>query len=162
MQIAKKKMALDHLVIGHMDNETIDTGDIRSIMEFGAAAAFSDDNADGTSETDQGNVIHYDDAAIDALFEQVDKEEAIQLEQAKSKSNTKSFLSFARVWRPEGITELPDNERDALSEEFWQDIVDETLHKEREALEKYGRGARKRKNVCTLCLGVVSCSLTMM
>ncbi|CAO2655961.1 Nn.00g047640.m01.CDS01 [Neocucurbitaria sp. VM-36] len=143
MQMGRKKMALDHVVVEQLDTEDIEDQDVESILKFGAAELFKDDNAD--------HDIRYDDASIDKLLDRS------QIENTKTSDDTsaESQFSFARIWA---------NDKGGLQDDF--DTVDEEtapdpgvwdkILKERQAAaaaealaraEAMGRGRRAKVNV---------------
>lgn len=86
VQMGRKKMALDHVVVEQLGEEDIDDKDVESILKFGAAELFKDDNAE--------HDIRYDDASIDKLLDRS------QIENTKTSNDgsAESQFSFARVW----------------------------------------------------------------
>ncbi|KAH3934471.1 hypothetical protein JI435_064500 [Parastagonospora nodorum SN15] len=144
IQMGRKKMALDHVVVEQLDADDIEEHDVESILKFGAAELFKDDNADQD--------IRYDDESIEKLLDRS------QIENTKSNATDDSAeaqFSFARVWANDKGTlqddlETPDEEV-APDPGVWDKIL-----KERQALaaaealaraEAMGRGRRARGNV---------------
>ncbi|GAU17725.1 hypothetical protein TSUD_07870 [Trifolium subterraneum] len=74
IEIAKKKMVLEHLVVGGMKGQNINQEELDDIIRYGSKELFADEN-DAVGKSRQ---IHYDDAAIDRLLDrdQVGDEEA--------------------------------------------------------------------------------------
>ncbi|KAF1845477.1 chromodomain-helicase-DNA-binding protein 4 [Cucurbitaria berberidis CBS 394.84] len=146
MQMGRKKMALDHVVVEQLGNSTeeIEDHDVESILKFGAAELFKDDGAD--------HDIRFDDASIDKLLDRS------QIENTKTSGDddsAESQFSFARIWA---------NDKGGLQEDF--DTVDEEVApdpgvwdkilKERQAAaakealaraEAMGRGRRAKANI---------------
>lgn len=161
LQIGKRKMALEHLVVERMnENEEEKIEDFESILKFGAEALFADDDSKD---------IHYDSAAIDNLLDR-EKYRQVALEKQKEeiqeaeKGNAKaaeqgSNFSFAKVWKVDGsMDDLPSDADSTAegntSEDFWQKFLKqqglEAARKKEEkrlAIENLGRGARKRAAV---------------
>ncbi|KAF2130237.1 hypothetical protein P153DRAFT_430497 [Dothidotthia symphoricarpi CBS 119687] len=143
MQMGRKKMALDHVVVEQLDADNPEDQDVESILKFGAAELFNDDNAD--------HDIRYDDASVEKLIDRS------QLENTKTSADdsAESQFSFARIWANDTGT-LQEN-LDSVEEEVAPDpgVWDKIL-KERQALaaaealaraEAHGRGRRARMNV---------------
>ena len=139
MQIGKKKMALDHIMIEKMDAPDDAGMDLESILKHGTDALFKDDD---TLD------IKYDSASVDRLL---DRSQVEDTEIDKDKSAESQF-SFARVWAndkgtlEQGMENSEDHEPDPS---IWDAILKE---REREAAEEaakraedLGRGRRKRQ-----------------
>lgn len=139
MQIGKKKMALDHLMIEQMDAADDAGLDVESILRHGTDSLFKDDDT---------HDIKYDSASVDRLLDRS------QIEDTKidSDKSAESQFSFARVWAndkgtmEEGLGISDDAEPDPS---IWDAILKE---REREAAkeaatreEALGRGRRKRQ-----------------
>ncbi|KAI8336399.1 P-loop containing nucleoside triphosphate hydrolase protein [Choanephora cucurbitarum] len=157
LQIGKKKMALEHVVVERMkadDEEKLE--DIESILKYGTEALFADDDSKD---------IVYDEAAIDNLLnreqyrqvatEQQQKEIEASEEESKRENGGMNF-SFAQVWQVDGtIKELDENQADEEKEsDFWQKFLKEqqaAAEKKKEeqkiAEANLGRGARKRAQI---------------
>ncbi|KAF1912720.1 PHD/FYVE-zinc-finger like domain-containing protein [Ampelomyces quisqualis] len=144
IQMGRKKMALDHVVVEHLDTEDIEEHDVESILKFGAAELFKDDN------TDQD--IRYDDEAIEKLLDRS------QIENKKASATDDSAdaqFSFARVWASDKGA-LQDDLGTAQEEVAPDPGVWDKILKERQAVaaaealaraEAMGRGRRARGNV---------------
>ncbi|KAI0578669.1 HepA Superfamily II DNA RNA helicase SNF2 family [Pyrenophora tritici-repentis] len=104
MQMGKKKMALDKVVVQDLDREDPEDEDVESILKYGAAELFKDDDAD--------HDIRYDDASIDKLLDRS------QIENTKTgdDDSAESQFGFARIWV---------NEKGTLQDDF--DTVDEEI-----------------------------------
>ena len=150
MQIGKKKMMLDHVLIEQMDAADDAGVDLESILRHGTEAIFADDDTQD---------IKYDTASIDKLLDRSQIEDT----KADKDKSAESQFSFAKVWvndkgtLEEGMEDTPEGEPDPS---LWDKIL---LEREREAIEEkamlereFGRGRRKRE-VCaisflTICL----------
>ncbi|KAF6816237.1 chromatin remodeling complex subunit [Colletotrichum sojae] len=142
MQIGRKKMALDHVLIESMD-DTGEPDDLESILKFGASALFSDDQ----SEKD---IVRYDDASVDKLLDRS------HIEQTKTgdDESAESQFSFARVWANDkgGFEDnLAEENEPTVNPNVWEEILAE---REAEAKriaelnkETLGRGGRRRQVV---------------
>ncbi|KAF2874432.1 PHD/FYVE-zinc-finger like domain-containing protein [Massariosphaeria phaeospora] len=85
VQMGRKKMALDHVVVEQLDADDIENQDVESILKHGAAELF-----EGNSEHD----IRFDEASIEKLLDRS------QMENTKTSgdNSAESQFSFARVW----------------------------------------------------------------
>jgi superfamily II DNA or RNA helicase len=142
MQIGRKKMALDHVVVEAMDAEDMEDKDVESILRYGAAELFNDDGED--------KEIRYDDASIEKLLDRT------QVEKTKSGADdsAESQFSLARVWANEENTledSLNTAEEVAPDPSVWQKILDSRARAAAlEAATKaddFGRGKRSRMAV---------------
>lgn len=141
MQIGKKKMALDHVLIEQMDADDEAGMDLESILLHGTEALFKDDDK---------RDIHYDSASVDKLLDRT------QAENTKTGNDTsaESQFSFARVWANdkgalEDSLEVSDTDRKVPDPSVWESLLKE---RERAAArdaaakqEIFGRGKRKRQ-----------------
>ncbi|KAG8093796.1 hypothetical protein GUJ93_ZPchr0012g21180 [Zizania palustris] len=79
MQLTKKKMVLEHLVVGRLTKANIVQEELDDIIRHGSKELFDDEN----DEAGKSCQIHYDDAAIDKLLDrdQADGEEPVEDEE---------------------------------------------------------------------------------
>jgi chromodomain-helicase-DNA-binding protein 4 len=141
MQIGRKKMALDEVVINQLDEEDVEERDMESILKYGMEELFNDDNSDQD--------IHYDDTSIEKLLDRS------QIENTKSKDNTaESQFGFARIWANDEAAlqeslNVSEEELQAPDPSFWEKILKEREAKAaaRAAKEDLGRGKRQRHTV---------------
>ncbi|XPS69142.1 hypothetical protein M3J09_001422 [Ascochyta lentis] len=144
VQMGRKKMALDHVVVEQLDADEDEEHDVESILKYGAAELFKDDTAD--------HDIRYDDASIEKLL---DRSQIENTKSAAGDDSAESQFSFARVWAND-TGSLQDN-LDIVEEEVAPDpgVWDKIL-KERQAqaaaealarAHALGRGKRARVNV---------------
>lgn len=140
VQIGRKKMALDHVVVERLDTEDLEEKDIASILRHGAAGLFTDNN--GEEE------IKYDSASIEKLLDRS------QIENTKTgeDNSAESQFSFARVWANDQAT-LEDSLNASEEEQVPDPSVWDEIIKEREKAaaaeaatraEAFGRGRRAR------------------
>lgn len=163
LQIGKKKMALEHVVVERMkESEEESFDDIENILKFGAEALFSDD---GSKD------ITYDSASLDSLIDRENyreaatkaQEQAIAAAEQDDIKATEQGLnfSFAKVWKADGVVEDLGSDEDSNKkeedEDFWPKFlkekeIEQARKKEeaRLAAESLGRGARKRAVVVSL------------
>ncbi|KAI9727794.1 MAG: hypothetical protein M1834_007941 [Cirrosporium novae-zelandiae] len=143
MQIGKRKMALDHVLIEQMDADDEAGESLEAILKHGADALFDDDNRSD---------IRYDSTSVDKLLDRS------QFESTKTgdDNSAESQFSFARVWANEK-TALEDNladsesENSQLAESVWEKILAEreraAEEEKRARMESFGRGKRRRRHV---------------
>ncbi|KAG5304531.1 SHREC complex subunit Mit1 [Histoplasma capsulatum G186AR] len=139
MQMGKKKMALDQVLIEHMDVEDDTEIDLEAILRHGADALFDDSTTDD---------IHYDNEAIEKLLDR----SQIENTKAGDDGSAESQFSFARVWVNNTLSDkLGDSETATPSNTVWNKILQE---RERMAAEEakanaqtLGRGKRKRQTI---------------
>ncbi|KAI8351357.1 hypothetical protein B0O80DRAFT_500215 [Mortierella sp. GBAus27b] len=139
VQIGKKKMILDHLIVERMEDDNLDPVDVESILKFGAKALFEE-------ETTTNEDLKYDDAALEALLDRSKIEH--NWEETDGESKVSGF-GFAKVWTDtKGIVdeEIPiDAPPENEEEGFWSTLLRDRLAmayaQEEELL---GRGARRK------------------
>ena len=141
MQIGKKKMALDHVLIQQMDQEDEAGMDLESILRHGASALFDDDSTGD---------IHYDSVSVDKLL---DRSQVENTGTGDDKSAESQF-SFARIWANDKATledGLVDSGDSTPNPTVWDKILQERerAYAKEVALraETLGRGKRRRQNV---------------
>jgi chromodomain-helicase-DNA-binding protein 4 len=141
MQIGRKKMALDHVLIEQMDKEDEAGEDLESILRHGAQALFDEDQ--------KGDDIVYDSASIDRLLDR----SRIEDTKISDDKSVESQFSFARIWANDKGTmeeELADRTGDSTPNPgIWDKILEERerLFEEEQArkAQELGRGKRKRQ-----------------
>ena len=140
MQIGRKKMALDHVLIERMDKDDDAGEDLESTLRHGAQALFEDD---------AGDELVYDSAAVDRLLDRS------QIEDTKTSEDksAESQFSFARIWANDKST-LEDELQDSTATGtpnpgIWDKILEERARMFEEEqvrkMETFGRGKRKRQ-----------------
>ncbi|PKS07606.1 hypothetical protein jhhlp_006212 [Lomentospora prolificans] len=141
MQMGKKKLALDYALIERMDME--DAGDdLEGILRHGAEALFNDNEKE---------VIRYDAASVEKLLDRS------QADKANEDGDTEEgSFSYARIFSAEtgDIEEAALEHLDTpgeLHQSVWDAILAERQAEAERArnmaVEKLGRGGRKRKTV---------------
>lgn len=143
LQIGRKKMALDHLLIESMDDKEGEVAnDVESVLKHGAAALFG--------EGRKKDAIVYDSAAVDKLLDRSAEEET-RMDGDKS---AESAFALARVWAQDDDGELKDDVKPAeqdpsLTLGVWDKILKQREEEARREAEKeaqeLGRGGRRRK-----------------
>lgn len=144
MQIGRKKLALDHVLIQEMDADDADENDLVSILQHGANKIFDD----GTAED-----IVYDSTSVDRLLER----SHIEHTHVSGDKSAESQFSTARVWANDSaamtdtIGDEAEPQQNAPDPGVWAKILKE---RERVAAEEavaradaYGRGRRARHNI---------------
>ena len=142
MQIGKRKMVLDHVLIDRMVAEEDDGRDLESILRHGAQELFEDDNSGD---------IHYDSESVDRLL---DRSQAEQLRTPDDKGTEDPF-SYARVWTNNNQNldgQLGDAAEEApINPSVWDNILKErekaAAEEAKGKAETLGRGKRKRTAV---------------
>ena len=142
MQIGKKKMSLDHVLIDQMEEEEGNNVDLESILRHGAEALFQDEVSD----------ILYDSVSVDKLLERSSQEDTGIGQNASADTQ----FSFARVWANDkgdmgGNLGDESTDRRPIDPSLWDKILKE--REEEVALEAttraetFGRGKRRKTNV---------------
>ncbi|KAL5046863.1 hypothetical protein BDW71DRAFT_60847 [Aspergillus fruticulosus] len=142
MQIGRKKMVLDHVLIDRMAAEDDDGKDLESILRHGAKALFDDDES--------GDII-YTSESVDKLLDRSQAEQAMTPDANASASE----FSFARVWAvdSQGLEDQLNvaEEDPTMSNHTWEKILQEreraAAEEARKKAEILGRGKRKRTTV---------------
>ncbi|KAK3036792.1 hypothetical protein RJ639_030484 [Escallonia herrerae] len=159
MQMTKKKMVLEHLVVGRLKAQNINQEELDDIIRYGSKELFADEN----DEAGKSRQIHYDDAAIDRLLDrdQVGVEEAT-LEDEEEDGFLKAFkvANFeyideveagveeeAQVPPMENKTTVNNPERASYWEELLKDRYE--VHKIEE-FNAMGKGKRSRKQMVSV------------
>lgn len=139
MQIGKKKLVLDHVLIQGMDAEEAEQDDLISVLKHGANKVFSDSDA---------HDVVYDSSSVERLLDRS------HIENTGADKSAETQFSFARVWANDqgALEEAPvEAQETAPDTGVWENIL-----KERERLaadeaaakaEAFGRGRRARANV---------------
>ena len=86
IQIGRKKMALDHVIVEQMGTEEADDLNLESILQYGAAELFD--------ENGESKDIQYDEASIEKLLDRSEVENT----KSGEDNSAESQFSFARVW----------------------------------------------------------------
>jgi chromodomain-helicase-DNA-binding protein 4 len=141
VQMGRKKMALDHVVVEQLGDEDVEEEDVESILKYGAAELFKDDNAD--------HDIRYDDTSIEKLLDR----SQIENTETNDDNSAESQFSFARVWANDTLKDTLDTPDEEVAPDpgVWDEILKERQAKaSAEALARanaLGRGKRARAMV---------------
>lgn len=139
MQIGRKKMALDHVMIERMDAEDDAGEDVETILRHGADALYDDD---GSGD------VHYDSQSVERLLDRG------QMENTKvgKDSSAESQFSFARVWVNDSADmqdDLDVAESTTPNDSTWEKIMKDRERRNAEEArinaENLGRGKRRRQ-----------------
>lgn len=156
MQMTKKKMVLEHLVVGRLKTQQVlNQEELDDILRYGAKELFADENDD----TKKSQQIHYDDAAIDRLLDrsQVENEEATPDEEDNDLLKAFKVANFEYVDEEEKAKEYEGNQDtktvDAEDKaKYWDDLLKQRFEeqKQRDSAAEFGKGKRARKQVVPL------------
>ncbi|KAF8642013.1 hypothetical protein AX16_009734 [Volvariella volvacea WC 439] len=138
MQIGKKKLVLDHLIVQKMDDEETTSGNMESILTHGAQALFE-------SADDSNRDINYSENDIEKLIERTEVEgDDVQ----EAPQGSMSF-TFAKIWSADKDTmeEVEDNDQG----DSWAQTLEKITEAQKKAQEleivQSGRGARRKAAV---------------
>lgn len=138
VQMGRKKMALDHVLIEKMEEENTEI-DMESILKHGAADILNDDVVD----------IRYDEAAVEKLLDRSQTEDT----KVGSDNTAESQFSFARVWANDAASLLDSLSSSDEEERVPDPTVWDRILREREQAaaaeatarqQALGRGKRAR------------------
>ncbi|KAK3988641.1 putative Chromodomain-helicase-DNA-binding protein [Cladorrhinum sp. PSN332] len=138
LQIGRKKLALDHLLIETMDNEDDAPNDVESVLKHGAEALFG--------EGKKKEAIRHDSAAVDKLLDRSVQEET----KTNDDKSAESAFAMARVWANDegGLTEDLETSEKTINLGLWDQILQQREEEARLEAEKQaetlGRGGRRR------------------
>ncbi|OAY53615.1 CHD3-type chromatin-remodeling factor PICKLE [Manihot esculenta] len=159
MQMTKKKMVLEHLVVGRLKAQNINQEELDDIIRYGSKELFADEN----DEVGKSRQIHYDDAAIDRLLdrEHVGDEEA-SLDDDEEDGFLKAFkvANFEYIDEAEAAAEeearrAAAEARSAMSNSeranYWEELLKDQyeVHKVKE-FNALGKGKRSRKQMVSV------------
>ncbi|KAF8973574.1 hypothetical protein BDZ97DRAFT_1690769 [Flammula alnicola] len=135
MQIGKKKLVLDHLIVQKMDDDDENGGeDVQSILTYGAQALFD-------SEQDARDIT-YSENDIEKLLEKTEMEAV----QEAPKAGGGLAFSFAKIWAADkdSLEEVvEDDQKDSWAQTL-QKINAEREKEQEKEMAQSGRGARRK------------------
>lgn len=142
MQIGRRKLALDHVLIQEMDTGEADEQDLASVLRHGASELFEDDG--------QHDIV-YDNASVDRLLDRSHIEDT----NAGGDKSAETQFSHARVWANNsgGLEDLAldQGEDTAPDPGVWANILKERERVANEEAaakaEALGRGRRNRGQI---------------
>jgi chromodomain-helicase-DNA-binding protein 4 len=90
MQMTKKKMVLEHLVVGRMKAQVMNQEELDDILRYGAKELFAEEGDEAGKSSRQ---IHYDDVSIDRLLDrsQVEAEDERAADDEEDNDLLKAF-----------------------------------------------------------------------
>ncbi|GJN29461.1 hypothetical protein PR202_gb17687 [Eleusine coracana subsp. coracana] len=149
MQLTKKKMILEHLVVGRLTKASnVNQEELDDIIRYGSKELFEDEN----DEAGKSRQIHYDDAAIERLLDrdQADEEECLE------EDDDDDFMKGFKVANFEYIDEEKAKEearRKAAAEAanaakagYWEELLKDKYDVQKvEEHTTMGKGKRSRK-----------------
>ncbi|XP_068476124.1 CHD3-type chromatin-remodeling factor PICKLE-like isoform X2 [Phaseolus vulgaris] len=151
IQMTKKKMVLEHLVVGKLQSENIKQEELDDIVRYGSEELFADEN----DEAGKSRQIHYDADAIDRLLnrDEVGNEEAPALDGEDEDGFLKAFkvANFEYIEEAEVAEEVAENvatenQSSAASlkkANHWEELLKERYEQQRaEELNALGKGKR--------------------
>ncbi|KAI4337260.1 hypothetical protein L6164_015699 [Bauhinia variegata] len=157
MQMTKKKMVLEHLVVGRLKAQNINQEELDDIIRYGSTELFADEN----DEAGKSRQIHYDDTAIDRLLDrdQVGDEEAT-LDDEEEDGFLKAFkvANFEYIDKAEAAAEEEAARKKAMENastvtptdrsNYWEELLKDRyeVHKHEE-FNSMGKGKRSRKMI---------------
>ncbi|XP_037493511.1 CHD3-type chromatin-remodeling factor PICKLE [Jatropha curcas] len=159
MQMTKKKMVLEHLVVGRLKAQNINQEELDDIIRYGSKELFADEN----DEAGKSRQIHYDDTAIDRLLdrEQVGDEEA-SLDDEEEDGFLKAFkvANFEYIDEAEAAAEAEAQKAAAEAKaamnnsdrtNYWEELLKDSyeVHKVEE-FNALGKGKRSRKQMVSV------------
>ncbi|KAK8520284.1 hypothetical protein V6N13_031255 [Hibiscus sabdariffa] len=159
MQMTKKKMVLEHLVVGRLKAQNINQEELDDIIRYGSKELFADEN----DEAGKSRQIHYDAAAIDRLL---DREQAGDEESSVDDEEDDGFLKAFKVANFEYIEEaetVVEEETQNVAIEnkntmnnyertsYWEELLRDKyeVHKVKE-FNALGKGKRSRKQMVSV------------
>ncbi|XP_057800012.1 CHD3-type chromatin-remodeling factor PICKLE-like isoform X2 [Salvia miltiorrhiza] len=158
MQMTKKKMVLEHLVVGRLKAQNINQEELDDIIRYGSMELFADDN----DESVKSRQIHYDDTAIDRLLnrDQIGEEEVLDDEEEDGflkafKVANFEYVDEAEVAAEEEIAAPPSESKASVNNperaNYWEDLLRDKyeVHKVEE-FNAMGKGKRSRKQMVSV------------
>ncbi|KAJ9167671.1 hypothetical protein P3X46_019285 [Hevea brasiliensis] len=158
MQLTKKKMVLEHLVVGRLKAQNINQEELDDIIRYGSKELFADEN----DETGKSRQIHYDDAAIDRLLdrEQVGDEEASLDDEEDGFLKAFKVANFEYIDKVEAAAEVEAQKAAAEASStmsnserttYWEELLKDRyeVHKIEE-FNALGKGKRSRKQMVSV------------
>lgn len=153
MQMTKKKMVLEHLVVGRLKNQQVlNQEELDDILRYGAKELFADEN----DENKKSQQIHYDDAAIDRLLDrsQIEDDEVAPDEEDTDLLKAFKVANFEYVGEEETSKEAVGNQDSKeldpeAKAKYWDELLKQRYEEQqqRDAAAELGKGKRARKQV---------------
>ncbi|EFH45565.1 hypothetical protein ARALYDRAFT_328538 [Arabidopsis lyrata subsp. lyrata] len=150
VEITKKKMLLEHLVVGNMENPHLRQDVLDDIIKYGSKELFSEEN----DEAGKSGKIHYDDAAIEKLLDRdhVDAKE-VSLDDEEDNGFLKNFkvatfkyIDDNEAAASEEAQAIENNSSDRTS--HWKELLKDKYEvQQAEELNALGKRKRNGKQV---------------
>ncbi|WOK99443.1 CHD3-type chromatin-remodeling factor PICKLE [Canna indica] len=159
MQMTKKKMILEHLVVGRLKAQNVNQEELDDIIRYGSKELFADE-----SDEAKARQIHYDDAAIDRLLNR----DHINGEESSIEEEDDDFLKAFKVANFEYIDEAEAAaaaEEEALRKQlaneksstantdranYWDELLKDKYEVQQiEEFTAMGKGKRSRKQMAS-------------
>lgn len=159
MQMTKKKMVLEHLVVGRLKAQNINQEELDDIIRYGSKELFAEEN----DEAVKSRQIHYDDAAINRLL---DRDQVENEETTVDEEEDDGFLKAFKVANFEYIDEAEtiaaqevrraaeENKTNINSSEktnYWEELLKDRYEVQKvEEFNALGKGKRSRKQMVSV------------
>ncbi|CAN6214832.1 unnamed protein product [Urochloa humidicola] len=151
MQLTKKKMILEHLVVGRLTKaNNVNQEELDDIIRYGSKELFDDEN-------DESRQIHYDDAAIEKLLDrdQVDDEESVEDDEDDEFLKGFKVANFEYIDEAKALAEKEEARRKAAAEaanseraNYWDELLKDRYDVQKvEEHTAMGKGKRSRKQM---------------
>ncbi|XP_045804339.1 CHD3-type chromatin-remodeling factor PICKLE isoform X2 [Trifolium pratense] len=152
MQMTKKKMVLEHLVVGRLKAQNINQEELDDIIRYGSKELFADEN----DEAGKSRQIHYDAAAIDRLLDRdqvVDEETTLDDEDEDGFLKAFKVANFEYVDEAEAAAEEEAAQKRAMETvnssertHYWEELLKDKFQEHKvEEFNALGKGKRNRK-----------------
>ncbi|KAG5225209.1 CHD3-type chromatin-remodeling factor PICKLE [Salix suchowensis] len=159
MQMTKKKMVLEHLVVGRLKAQNINQEELDDIIRYGSKELFADEN----DEAGKSRQIHYDDAAIHQLLdrEQIGDEET-SLDDEEEDGFLKAFkvANFEYIDKAEAaaekeaqkaVMETKSTVSNSERTNYWEELLKDTYEVQKiDESNALGKGKRSRKQMVSV------------
>ncbi|CAM8889747.1 unnamed protein product [Rhodiola kirilowii] len=158
MQLTKKKMVLEHLVVGHLQKQGMNQEELDDIIRYGSKELFADEN----DEAGKSRQIHYDEAAIDRLLDrdQIGEEDAT-VDDEEENTFLKNFkvANFEYIVESETVAEVEvqeavgngGNANDSERSNYWEELLRDQYEVQKvEEFTAMGKGKRSRKQMVSV------------
>ncbi|MCO5574577.1 hypothetical protein L7F22_028365 [Adiantum nelumboides] len=152
MQMTKKKMVLEHLVVGRLKHQQVlNQRELDDILRYGAKELFADENDEKT----KSQQIHYDDAAIDRLLDRSQVEDDNLGADEEDTDLLKAFKVANFEYKEEDAQKEAERSKDAkefdseAKAQYWDDLLKQRYEEQqqRDAAAELGKGKRARRQV---------------
>ncbi|KAL6861920.1 hypothetical protein ACP4OV_017620 [Aristida adscensionis] len=154
MQLTKKKMILEHLVVGRLTKASnVNQEELDDIIRYGSKELFEDEN----DEAGKSRQIHYDDAAIEKLLDrdQVEGEESVEDEEDDEFLKGFKVANFEYIDEAKALAAKEEARRKAAAEaanseraNYWEDLLKDRYDVQKvEEHTSMGKGKRSRKQM---------------